>query len=158
MPVSRNTWDSGFCPCYLLRYLLFPAIPTVTQHYIHPGSRPHLGRQQRVTLGPVVDLDEPGVAAAPSSSCTWVFRSCGSQGHPREAMSWRGPVVAAPVCAGSSSCFGLLSAPSLASCFPWWPGCDQQHCGHSTSHPYSQSRCCWTLRETPGEGSLCFTA
>lgn len=57
-----------------------------------------------------------------------------------------------------SSCFGLLSASSLASCFPWWPGCGQQHCEHSTSHPCSQPRCCWTLRETPAGGSLCFTA
>lgn len=57
-----------------------------------------------------------------------------------------------------SSCFGLLAASSLASCFPWWPGCGQQHCEHSTSHPCSQPRCCWTLRETPAGGSLCFTA
>lgn len=93
----------------------------VTQHYTHPGSQPHLGRQQRVTLGPVVDLDEPGVAAALSSSCTQLFRSRGSQGHPRGAMSWPGPVVAAPVCAGSCAvgaavlgCYQLLPLPAVS--------------------------------------------
>lgn len=61
------------------------------------------------------------MAAAPSSSCTWVFRSHGSQGHPREAVSWRGPVVAAPVCAGSSAvtaaalgCYQLLPLPAVS--------------------------------------------
>lgn len=49
--------------------------------------------------------------------------------------------------------FGLLSAPALASRFPWWLGC-----GHSTSHPSSQARHCQALWEAPGEGSLCFTA
>lgn len=112
----------------MLRYpcLLFPAIPAVTQHYTHPGSQPHPGRQQQVILGPVVDLDQPGVAAVPSSR---VFRGHGSQGHPREAVSWPGPVVAAqlvPVsCAVTAALFWAVISSFPCQLFPvvaWlWP-------------------------------------
>lgn len=120
---------SALVTCLGIRVFLFPAILAVTQHYTHPGSRPHLSRQQRVILGPVVDLDEPGVAAALSSSCTRVFRSRWSQGHRREAVSWRGPVVAATVRAGSCAVTAALVWAVISSCpcqpFPlaaWlWP-------------------------------------
>lgn len=70
-----------------------------------PGSRPRLGGRQRVILGRIVDLAAslgggPGMAAAsPSFGCRWAFRSCLSQGHPRERSC---PVVTRSCCSSSS--------------------------------------------------------
>lgn len=84
-------------------------------------------------LGHIVDpparlAGEPGTAVVSPSSLSgrWVFLSCFSQAHPRE----RSCCVMMRSCCDRSCAVPqrispwceLLSIPSLASCFLWWPG------------------------------------
>lgn len=94
----------------------------------HPGCHTALhppwilaspGQAAASAPGAFCDLDESDMAAAPSSSCARVFRSPGSQGHPREAVSWQGSVGSTSLflCCYSSAvlgCYQLLPLPAVS--------------------------------------------
>lgn len=117
---------SALVTCLGIR--VFCSRPSWLSHSTTPTLDPSLTQQAAASVpGACLDLDQPGVAAAHSSGCTRVSRSPGSQGHPREAVSQRGPVVAALACPGSCAVTAALLGADISSCpcqlFPMvaWP-------------------------------------